>query len=156
MQIGMKHRTNIKFKLPIQDTQAKAGHTTSHDFEPIIIEEVFYHGRVAEIDFRNSIKLITPQLIFDRARMMQASKSSSKANSFLSLGQSTQMAGYPKLTPNNKVMIKGNDASHSAILSKGRTKKEGSDDHVDTDESCDFFSDNLSETAAGAVPENQA
>ena len=43
MQIGIKHRTNIKFKLPIQDMQAKAGHSVSHDFEPIIIEEVFYN-----------------------------------------------------------------------------------------------------------------
>ena len=72
MQIGIKHRTNIKFKLPIQDMHAKAGHTISHDFEPIIIEEVFFHGRVAEQDFRNSMKLITPQLIFDRARIIQA------------------------------------------------------------------------------------
>ena len=27
---------------------------------------------------------------------------------------------------------------------------------LDSDESCDFFSDNLSETAAGAIPENKA
>ena len=30
----------------------------------------------------------------------------SNLNSFLSAGQSTQMAGYPKLTPQNKLMIK--------------------------------------------------
>lgn len=47
MQIGMKHRSNIKFKLPIQDMQAKAGHTVSHDFEPIIIEEVFYNVKAS-------------------------------------------------------------------------------------------------------------
>lgn len=82
----MKHRTNIKFKLPIQDMQAKAGHSVSHDFEPIIIEEVFFNGRVAEFDQPNSMNLVSPNVIFERVRQMKASNISSHANSFLSQG----------------------------------------------------------------------
>ena len=76
------------------------------------------------------------------------------------------MAGYPKLTPHNKIMIKGNN-QHSGILSSSNLtqnrkmqkilmSQERSPDRVNTDESCDFFSDNVSETAAGAVPEQRA
>ena len=33
-------------------------------------------------------------------------------------------------------------------------QKKGRAGRIDTDESCDFFSDNLSETATGPLPEN--
>lgn len=110
---------------------------------------------------------------------------SSNANSFLSMGQSTQMAGYPKLTPQSKFLIKGNDHvsaqqyhqnQHQQQVSRGfglsasqtqqnlRNKhkvrmlrsQDSQADQTNSDESCDFFSDNVSETGAGAVPENQA
>ena len=89
--------------------QAKAGHTVSHDFEPIIIEEVFYNVKASTknemlYDPRIAKNMLTPQVLFDRVRMMQTGASmSSNANSFISMGQSTQMAGYPKLTPQSKI-----------------------------------------------------
>lgn len=44
----------------------------------------------------------------------------------------------------------------SVLLSRKPLKnKSVSAGRVDSDESCDFFSDNLSETAAGQLPESQ-
>ena len=48
--------------------QVKAGHTVSHDFEPIIIEEVFYNGKIADFEQRNAMNLVSPNVIFDRVR----------------------------------------------------------------------------------------
>lgn len=61
-------------------------------------------------------------------------------------------------------MIKGNQALTGLESANHANKKikqlkrllneEQSPNRVNSDESCDFFSDNLSEAAAGAVPEN--
>lgn len=50
MQVGIKRRrAHFKFKLPVQDMLVKGGSSASHDFQPIIIEEVFYNGKQANI-----------------------------------------------------------------------------------------------------------
>ena len=123
------------------------------DFEPIIIEEVFYNGRAGVGDMAKNTHSITPQVIFNRVKMMQKI-ASSKASSFISHEQSTAHAGYyPKLSLHNKILLR--EHNHDASVIKDPLGGL-SDARVDSDESCDFFSDNLSETAAGALPENQA
>ena len=77
--------------------QPKAGQSVAKDFEPIIIEEVFYNGKRADGEVSEAMSSVTPEVIFERAKLKHAA-GPSQANSFISIGQSTQMAGYPKLT----------------------------------------------------------
>ena len=112
MQVGMKHTTatNFKFQLPLDEMpRLSKKNINMHDFQPIIIEEVFYHKMIKnERDHLvNGVSAATTpqQIAQDRIKVIKGNKSSN-LNSFLSAGQSTQMGGYPKLTPHNKQMIK--------------------------------------------------
>ena len=182
LKVDIKRRTTYRFKLPIQQVKTTDNLSkyktpgSDEDFEPIIIEEVFFNSNFNEVvasQIINNVdptidrnqECITPQAIFDRVKMMQAVTNGSRVgSSFLSLGQSTQMAGYPKLTPNNKVQIRdkskgdaaAGQAQSSLYLTQMKDVSASNGNRLPTDESCDFFSDNLSETAAGAIPDNKA
>ena len=154
----MKSRTTFKYQLPIEEVP-KSTNQAKHDFQPIIIEEVFYHK--SQLLATNTApskapSIMTPEIAYAGNNIVKLNKRSN-LTSFLSASQSTQLGGYPKLTPQNKVMIKIEENKESSRNNLTQSKIQGNSKiigRVDSDESCDFFSDNLSETAAGALPEN--
>ena len=64
VRAGIKRSgVQFKFHLPIQDVSKSArdaDRAAIQDFEPIIIEEVFYNGRFAVCELQNSMQSITP------------------------------------------------------------------------------------------------
>jgi len=134
----------------------KAPVRQQNDFEPIIVEEVYTNSTVIGEGFSRDLKLMPKSKL--GGLNVQKSDSSSFVSALVSEPPHLQAkASLDKILVAESTYPKDYKKSLPLHPDQPSEQKMGLKlcaERVATEESCDFFSDNVSETGAGALPES--